>query len=123
MQTLLEMMDSQFLGNTAQDYLVSAVVFLGVLVVLPIAKALILRHLKAVSQRTANDLDDLLHDLLRRIVGQFVYLSTALYCATLFLTLPDSLDGPVAEPHRHHSHDQGRTIPPRARCLRYPQMD
>ena len=91
MQALLEMMETQFLGNTAQDYLVSAVVFLCVLVGLPIAKAIILRHLKAVSQRTANDLDDLLHDLLRRIVGQLVYLSTALYCAALFLTLPDSL--------------------------------
>ena len=91
MQTLLDMLDSQFLGNVAQDYLVSAVVFLAVLVGLPIAKAVILRHLKAVAQRTANDLDDLLHDLLRRIVGQLVYLSSALYCAALFLTLPDSL--------------------------------
>ena len=91
MQALLEIMDSQFLGNSAQDYLVSAAVFLGILVGLPIAKAIILRHLKAVSQRTANDFDDLLHDLLRRIVGQLVYLSTALYCAALFLTLPDNL--------------------------------
>jgi small-conductance mechanosensitive channel len=91
MQALLEMMDSQFLGNTAQDYLVSAAVFLAVLVSLPIAKAFILRHLKAVSERTANDFDGLLHDVLRRIVGQLVYLSTALYCAALFLTLPDSL--------------------------------
>ena len=91
MQALLEMMDSQFLGNTTQDYLVSATVFLGILVGLPIVKAIILRHLKAVSERTANDFDDLLHDLLRRIVGQLVYLSTALYCAALFLTLPDSL--------------------------------
>ena len=91
MQALLEMMDSQFLGSSAQDYLVSAAVFLGVLVGLPIAKAIILRHLKAISQRTANDFDDLLHDLLRRIVGQLVYLSAALYCAALFLTLPDNL--------------------------------
>ena len=91
MQALLEMMGSQFPGNTAQDFLLSAVVFLGVLIGLPIAKAIILRRLKAVSQRTANDLDDLLYDLLRRIVGQLVYLSTALYCAALFLTLPDSL--------------------------------
>ena len=91
MQALLDMMDGQFLGNTTQDYLVSAVVFLGVLVSLPIAKAIILRRLKVVSERTANDFDDLLHDLLRRIVGKLVYLSIALYCAALFLTLPDSL--------------------------------
>ena len=91
MQALLDMIDSQFLGNVAQDYLGSAVVFLAVLVGLPIAKAVILRHLKAVAQRTANDLDDLLHELLQRIVGQLVYLSSALYCAALFLTLPDGL--------------------------------
>ena len=92
MQALLEMMDSQFLGNTAQDYLIAAAAFLGVLVGLPIAKAIVLRQLKAVSQRTANDFDDLLYDLLRRIVGLFVYLFTALYCGALFLILPDSLD-------------------------------
>ena len=91
MQALLEMMDSQFLGNTVQDYLVSAAVFLGVLVGLPIGKAIILRHLKALSQLTANDFDDLLHDLLRRLVGPFVYLFIGLYAGTLLLTLPESL--------------------------------
>ena len=40
MQALLEVMDSQFLGNTGEDYLISAAVFLGVLVGLPIGKAL-----------------------------------------------------------------------------------
>ena len=93
MQALLDVMDSQFLGNTVEDYLISAAVFLGVLVGLPIGKAIILRRLKAVSERTANDFDDLLHDLLRRIVGPFVYLFTALYVGTLFLTLPEGLSG------------------------------
>ena len=84
-------MDSQFLGNTVREYLTSAGVFVGVLLVLPIARAIILRRLKAFSERTANDLDDLLHDLLRRVVGPVVYLFTALYFGTLFLTLPESL--------------------------------
>ena len=92
MQALLEVMDSRFFGNTVEDYLVSAAIFLGVLVALPIGKAIILRHLRVLSQRTANDFDDLLHDLLRRIVGSFVYLFTALYFGTLSLTLPASLD-------------------------------
>ena len=91
MQALLEMMDSQFLGNTVQDYLVFGAIVLGVLVGLPIGKAIILRQLKALSERTANDFDDLLHDLVRRIVGPFVYLSTALYFGTLSLTLPEDL--------------------------------
>ena len=86
-----EGMDSQFLGNTVREYLTSAGVFVGVLLVLPIARAIILRRLKAFSERTANDLDDLLHDLLRRVVGPVVYLFTALYFGTLILTLPESL--------------------------------
>ena len=92
MQALLEAMDSQVFGNTVKDDLISAAVFLIVLVALPIGKAIILRRLKTLSQRTANDFDDLLHDLLRRIVGPFVYLFAALYAGTLFLTLPESLD-------------------------------
>ncbi len=93
MPALLDAMDSQFLGNTVRDYLISAGVFLGVLIVLPIGKALVLRHLRALSERTANDFDDLLHDLLRRIVGPSVYLFTALYLGTLLLTLPEGLAG------------------------------
>ena len=42
MQALLEVMDSQFLGNTFQDYLVAGAVFLGVFVGMPIAKRLVL---------------------------------------------------------------------------------
>ena len=93
MQAFLEVMNHQFLGNTVEEYLISAAVFLGVLVGLPIGKAIILRRLKALSQWTANDFDDLLHDLLQRIVGPFVYLFTALYVGTLFLTLPEGLGG------------------------------
>ena len=93
MQALLEVMNRQFLGNTVEDYLISAVVFIGVLVGLPIGKAIILRRLKTLSQRTANDFDDQLHDLLRRIVGPFVYLFTALYGGTIFLTLPENVGG------------------------------
>ena len=91
MQALLDVMDRQFLGNTVEDYLIGAAVFLGVLVILPIAKAIILRHLKTLSQRTANDFDDLLHDLLRQLIGPVVYLVTALYVGTLFVTLPEGL--------------------------------
>ena len=91
MQELLEVMDNQFLGNTFQDYLVSAAVFLGVSVGMPIAKRLVLRHLKTFTEATKNDYDDLVHDLLRRFVGPFVYLFTAIYFGTLSLSLPGNL--------------------------------
>ena len=91
MQEFQEVMNNQIFGNTFQAYLVSAAVFFGVLGGLPITKAIALRHLKALAERTTNDFDDLLHDLLRRLVGPFVYLLTALYFATLSLTLPENL--------------------------------
>ena len=90
-QSLQQLLNSQFLGNTFQDYLVSAAVFLGVSVGMPIAKRLVLRHLKTLTEATTNDFDDLLHDLLRRFVGPFVYLFTALYFGTLSLSLPGNL--------------------------------
>ena len=91
MQALVDMMDRQLFGNTVEDYLISVGVFFGVLVALPIGRAIILRRLKALSARTANDFDDLLHDLLRRVVGPVVYLFAALYFGTLLLTLPEGL--------------------------------
>ena len=91
MQAFQETLNSQFLGNTLQVYLISAAVFLSVLLGLPIVKALVLRHLKTLSKKTIHDFDDLLYDLLRRLVGPFVYLFTALYFGTLSLALPESL--------------------------------
>ncbi len=90
MPEFLDTLNRQFLGNTLQDYLVSATVFLGVFTGLPIVKAIVLRHLKTLSKRTTHDFDDLLHDLLRRLVGPFVYLFTALYFGTLSLALPEN---------------------------------
>ena len=91
MQELQELLNNQVLGNTLQAYLVSAAVFFGVFGGLPIAKAITLRHLKALAKRTTNDFDDLLHGLLRRLVGPFVYLFAALYFATLSLSLPENI--------------------------------
>ena len=51
MQALLDMMDRQLFGNTVEAYLISAAVFFGVLIALPIGRAIILRHLKAFLRR------------------------------------------------------------------------
>ncbi len=91
MQELQELLNNQVLGNTLQAYLISAAVFFGVFGGLPIVKAITLRHLKALAKRTTNDFDDLLHDLLRRLIGPFVYLFAALYFATLSLSLPENI--------------------------------
>ena len=91
MQAFQDALTRVVLGNTLQAYLISAAVFLGVFVGLPIVKGIVLRHLKTIAKKTTSDFDDLLHDLLRRFVGPFVYLFTALYFGTLSLALPENL--------------------------------
>ncbi len=91
MQAFQEIINRPFMGNTILAYLVSAAIFLGVLIALPIIKRFVLRYLKILSQRTKNDFDDLLHDLLRRIVGPLVYVFTALYFATALLTVQENI--------------------------------
>ena len=87
--TLQQILSERWMNNTLQQYLVAAGVFLGVLIALPIAKGLVLRYLKILSQRTRNEFDDVLHDLLRRVVGPLVYVFTALYSASTLLSIPD----------------------------------
>ena len=78
----------EYFGNPLQNYLIASAVFLAVFTTLPILRALIMRHLTRLSEKTANDIDDLLVDLLRRLIGPFVYLWAALYFGMLALTLP-----------------------------------
>lgn len=78
-----------YFGNSLQSYVIAFAVFLAVFTTLPILRALIMRHLTRLSEKTANDIDDLLVDLLRRLIGPFVYLWAALYFGTLTLTLPE----------------------------------
>ena len=91
MQAFQDALTRVVLGNTLQAYLISVAVFLGVFVGLPIVKGIVLRHLKTLAKKTTSDFDDLLHDLLRRFVGPFVYLFTALYFGTLSLALPENV--------------------------------
>ena len=81
----------EYFGNTLWDYIVAVGVFLIVLAALPLIKRATIRHLQALSKRTDNDFDDLLVDLLKTVVGIFVYLFTALYFATRVLVLPETL--------------------------------
>ena len=91
MQAVLELTNRQIWGNTIRAYLISAAIFLVVLAVLPLVKRFALKYLKILARRTNNEFDDVLHDLIRRIVGPATYLFTALYFATLALALPENL--------------------------------
>ena len=52
MQAFQDALTRVVLGNTLQAYLISAAVFLGVFVGLPIVKAIVLRHLKTIAKKT-----------------------------------------------------------------------
>ncbi len=91
LQALQDILSRTFMGNTTQAYLVSAAVFLGVFIGLPIAKRFLMRYLKVLARRTSNEFDDLIHDLLQRIVGPLVYVFTGLYFATVSLNIPANL--------------------------------
>ena len=86
-----EILVKEYLGNTLWEYCVALGVFLIVLTALPLIKRAVIQHLQALSKRTGNDFDDLLVDLLKTVVGGFVYLFTALYFATRVLVLPENL--------------------------------
>lgn len=86
-----EVLVKEYFGNPVWDYLVAFVVFLAVFTTLPIVKALVIKHLQNLSKKTKSDIDDLLVDLLRRLVGPFVYLFAGLYFGSLLLALPESV--------------------------------
>ena len=83
----------EYFGNAVWGYLVAFAVFLAVLTTLPIVKVLVIKRLQSLSKKTKSDIDDLLVDLVRRLVGPFVYLFAGLYFASLSLTLPESVAG------------------------------
>ena len=88
-----EVLVREYFGNILWDYLVALGVFVAAITALPIIKGGITKRLQALAKKTGNDFDDLLVDLLKRFVGPFVYLLTALYLAALSLTLAESLIG------------------------------
>jgi len=69
-----------FLGNNLYAYLKTILIFLGIFFFLKIFKTIILARLKKISQKTKNDLDDLLIKVIKSIKNP-IYLILALYFA------------------------------------------
>ena len=77
--------------NTAQDWLVAAVVVVVVTVVLRAVIGIGLKRLKSIASKTETDIDDLVTQLLEKTKFVFVAL-VALYAGALSLTLPPEVD-------------------------------
>ncbi len=77
--------------NTAQDWLVAAVVVVVVTVVLRAVIGIGLKRLKSIASKTETDIDDLVTQLLEKTKFVFVAL-VALYAGAISLTLPPEVD-------------------------------
>ncbi|PIS04585.1 MAG: mechanosensitive ion channel protein MscS [Candidatus Buchananbacteria bacterium CG10_big_fil_rev_8_21_14_0_10_42_9] len=77
----------EFLGNSGYDYIVSAVIFVGLLIALKIFQVIILARLKQLAKKTKTEFDDVLIKIFTKVKPPF-YLVVALFFAVKALTLP-----------------------------------
>ncbi|MCK9594837.1 MAG: mechanosensitive ion channel family protein [Candidatus Omnitrophica bacterium] len=80
-----EILNKVFLGNRVLDYLISFGVFLFGFLAIKIIALAIIRHLKEISKRTANTLDDFFMEVIDRIGAPLLYLAV-LYLSVKTLT-------------------------------------
>lgn len=91
MEKIGEILQIEFLGNTLQGYLISLIVFLGSLLVLHFIGVLLLRRLKAYTEKTVSKLDDFILDICEKTIFPLLYLG-AFYFAAKQLVLNSSVD-------------------------------
>jgi small-conductance mechanosensitive channel len=84
---MTDFLNSQYLGNTAQDWLIAVGLALIVFVLVRAAIGIVLKRLSAIASKTETDIDDLVAGLLDKTKFLFVAL-LALYAGSLYLTLP-----------------------------------
>ena len=85
----MDFLNNQFLGNTVQDWIIAAVLF--VIVVVRFAIGIVLKRLSAIASKTGTDIDDLVTELLEKTKFVFVAL-VALYAGAFYLDLPQGVD-------------------------------
>ena len=88
---MTDFLNSQFLDNTAQDWIIAAVLVVIVMVMVRTVIAIVLKRLSAIASKTETDVDDLVAELLDKTKFLFVAL-LALYVGALSLSLPTEVD-------------------------------
>lgn len=86
----MDILDSTFLGNSIQQWLIAVGITLATLLVLRVAQAVIRQRLETLAQRTDTRLDDLASDLIQRTKFLFILL-VAIYAGSLSLSLSEKL--------------------------------
>lgn len=79
-----------FYHNSVKDWLIALSLAITAFIALRIVKGIITHRLRAISEKTATDIDDLITDLIHR-TKLFFLLSVAIYTGSLTLTLPQTL--------------------------------
>jgi small-conductance mechanosensitive channel len=87
----MKFLNIQFLGNHWSVWIGAVAVVAGVLLMLRLGKALLLRQLVAVAQKTKTPIDDMIADLLGRTKLWFLAF-IALYAGSLLLALPAKVE-------------------------------
>ncbi len=95
MESLLNILDYTFFGNTIEKYLIALGVFLLVVVLLKIIKSVGIRKIKKFAKGTTTDIDDLAVSILDAF-GWLLYLFLGLYLAFLFIDLPSLLERTIS---------------------------
>ena len=88
------MLDATYWGNSVQSYLVAAGVLLGILLVVRVARAIIVKRVGRMASRTETRLDDIVVGMVSA-TKTWLTLIVALYAASLFLVLPAELAAKV----------------------------
>ncbi len=79
-----------FYNNTLQQWLIALLIAILSLIVIRILRRAILHRLKAISEKTTTDIDDLITDLIHK-TKFFLLFAVAIYVGSLVLTLPQTL--------------------------------
>lgn len=74
--------------NTAYDYLVAALIFIGFLVALKLFQVIILAKLNSLAKKTETDIDDIAIEIFKKIKPPF-YFFVAIYFAVKVLIFPE----------------------------------
>lgn len=95
METFLKILDYTFWENTVKEYLIALAVFLLVIIVLKIIKAVGIKKIRKFSKGTSTDIDDLIVKIMDSL-GWPLYFFVALYSAFFFIVVPQALQKGVS---------------------------
>jgi small-conductance mechanosensitive channel len=84
------LLETSLYNNTIQQWLIAAGIAILSLIVIRILRGIIFHRLRAISEKTATELDDLITDLVYR-TKFFLLLAVAIYIGSLALSLPQTM--------------------------------